>query len=327
MKQRLLSRIAATALTLCMLFAFASILAVPASAAVKITETVNLSLPKRNMSGHGYYWDNRQKTLTLDGLNIDTANEYGMKVTGGATIILKGKNYIKASKAALAIAGTVTFKGNGSLTLVSDDMGIYCYSTDDSTTIRFMSGTYNITAGGNGVHSTHTTLSFIDGVWDVTAENPEAYAINGRTLKLYGGKMTLRGAVHAALDLDVQALSLSVTAEKPALTADKTLIIKDVAISAGASADALTDTAEYAGENCVRMKSVRKDTRTSIFFGENVPRIADYGALVLFLALTAAGIGVPFLRTRQKTKRALAAAAKAEAEEEAKRKEAKRQNR
>ncbi len=325
MKYRVLSKITAMALTFCMLFTFTSLLAVPASAAVKITESVNLSLPKRNISGHGYYWDNRQKTLTLDGLNIDTDGEYGMKVTGGATVILKGKNYIKATKAALAIAGTVTFKGNGSLTLVSDDMGIYCYSTDDSTTIRFMSGTYTVTAGGNAVYSTHSTLSFVDGKWDVATENPDAFALHGRTLKLYGGKMTLTGAVHATLDLDVQALALSVTAEKAALSSDKTLQIKDVAISAGADTGSLTDTAEYTGENCVSMKSTRKDTRTSIFFGENVPRIADYGALILFLALTAAGIGVPYIRARQKTKRALAAAAAAEAEAEAARKEAKKQ--
>ncbi|MBR2848089.1 MAG: carbohydrate-binding domain-containing protein [Clostridia bacterium] len=319
MKHRTFTRIVTAALALSMLFSFTAVLVPTASAAAKLTKTVNLSLPRRDITDHGYTWDNRNATLTLDGLYIDTKDDYGLKITSGATVILKGQNYIKASRAALALAGTVTFKGSGTLTLVSDDMGIYCYSTDDSTTVRFMSGKYDIKAGGDGIYSTHSTVSFIDGDWKIQASTPENFAINGRVLKLYGGKMTMDNAVHATLHLDIQALSLSVAAEKPALTSDKNLTIADVEILAGSHADSLEELSEYSGENCVKMKSIRKDTRTSIFFGESVPRTVDHIVLVVLLALFTAGIAIPFVLNQKKTKRALAKAAEEQAAAEAKR--------
>lgn len=317
MKHLRFTRIAVMALTVCMLLSAVFVRIPSVSAATKITETVNLSRPEKNMRGPGYNWANRTDILTLDGLYIDTADEYGLKITDGATVVLKGDNYIKASGSALAIAGNVTFKGNGSLTLVSDNMGIYFYSTKDSTTARFLSGTYEITAGGHGMYSPYTAVSFVGGKWTVSAPNTEANAIEGRSFKLYGGKMTMDNAIHATVSLDVQALSLTVTAAKPALTSDKTLKILDVAMTAGDSASSLAKTEEYTGQNCVSMKSTRKDVGTSIFFGENVPRIVDYLAMILMLALIAAGIGVPFLRARKKALAARAAYEAAEAEAEA----------
>lgn len=317
MKHFRLTRITAVVLSVCMLCSALWILTPTADAAVKITQTVNLSHPEKNMRGNGYYWANRTDTLTLTDLYIDTTDEYGMKITAGATVILKGDNYIKASGVALGCAGDVIFKGDGSLTLVSDDIGLYFYATKDSATARFLSGTYEITAGGHGIYSPHSSVSFVDGKWTITAPNAEANAIEGRAFKLYGGKMTMDNAIHATVSLDIQALSLSVTAGKPALVSDKTMKIEDVALSVGAAADALTASEEYNGENCISMRSTKKNLGSSILFGEDVPQIVDILLLLVLLALITAGIAVPFIRSRQKAKRAREALAAAEAEAEA----------
>ena len=314
----------AVLLALCFLFAFAIALPQPVLAAAKITETVNATLFIRNTSGSGYYWDNRYDTLTIDGLYIDTSDEYGLKVPAGATIILKGNSYIKASHAALALAGTATFKGSGSLTLVSDNMGIYCYATDQTSVIRVLEGTYDITAGGDGIYSTNTSISFVGGKWKISAPTATAYAVNGTDLKLYGGKITADNSIHASVSLDVQAIDLTVTSEKAALSSDKALRLLDVSVSAGDTASSLSKADEYAGENCVTLRSTHKNVGKSIFFGDAVPKFVDYVVLVLILALVAAGIAVPLARTHKKAKAALAAAKAAEEEAEAARRAAKK---
>lgn len=68
------------------------------SAAKTLTEGVSILNPRQNMRGEGYFWDNPKDTLTLSDLRIDTEDEYGLKITDGATIILKGDNRIKADK-------------------------------------------------------------------------------------------------------------------------------------------------------------------------------------------------------------------------------------
>ncbi|MBQ8747528.1 MAG: carbohydrate-binding domain-containing protein [Clostridia bacterium] len=307
-------RLSAAITAICLLFAVTALFSTPALAAVKITDTVNATLFTRDTEGHGYFWDNRYDILTLDDLYIDTTAEYGLKVPAGATVILKGDSYIKASRAALALAGAVTFKGTGSLTLVSDDMGIYCYATDKSSVIRFLDGTYTVTAGGDGIYSTHSSLSFVDGKWTINA--PDAYAVNGTELKLYGGEITAEGAIHASHLLDIQAIRLRVTADTAALTSDKTMKITDVSISAGDSAEALTKKESYSGENCVSLLSTRSHAGESIFFGESVPKAVDYVVLVAFAALITAGIAIPFARARKKAQRALAESAKRQAEAE-----------
>ena len=310
----MLKRLSAAITAICLLFAVTALFSTPALAAVKITDTVNATLFTRDTEGHGYFWDNRYDILTLDDLYIDTAAEYGLKVPAGATVILKGNSYIKASPAALALAGAVTFKGTGSLTLVSDDMGIYCYATDKSSVIRFLDGKYTVTAGGDGIYSTHSSLSFVDGEWTINA--PDAYAVNGTELKLYGGEINAEGAIHASLLLDIQAIRLRVTADTTALTSDKTMKITDVSVSAGDSAETLTKKESYSGENCVSLLSTRSHAGESIFFGESVPKAVDYVVLVAFAALITAGIAIPFARARKKAQRALAEAAKRQAEAE-----------
>ena len=309
MKHAHFSRAAVWMLALCLILPLLPLFASPAAAAAKITETVNLSRPQKNMSGSGYYWSNREDTLTLDGLYIDTADDYGLRIPDGATVILKGKNYVTASKAAVTCAGNVNFKGSGSLILTSESgMGFYFYSTDDSTVARFLEGTYSVRSALDAIHSEYTTVSIVGGKFDLSASSPDAFAVNGRTVRLYGGSITAANAVYASLTLDIQALALRVTSSKPALSAGKNLILKNVAVTAGASESAMQKAESYSGENCVSLKSTANKLGTSVLFGENVPMFVDILTVLVLVLLIAAGIAAPFLRARRKARKALAEA-------------------
>lgn len=295
-----------------LLVPFASAAVYEADAVVTITKSINLTNPRMNMTGAGYAWMNLDKTLTLDGLYIDTSDEYGMRIPDGATVILKGNNYIRAASYAMGIPGNVTFKGNGTLTLVGGDAGLYFYSTDDTTIARIMGGNFKITAGGVGIRSEYTTLSVTKGIFDIDALAKDGVAILGRTLKLHGGKFTAQGPITASQNLEIRAANLSVAADRAALSANRKLTLKDVSLSVGNTADDLRKADGYNGENCIRVKSAANLLGESVLFGEAVPMFADILVIVALAALVAAGIGLPLLRAHRRSKRALAAAAEAE---------------
>lgn len=295
-----------------LLVPFASAAVYEADAVVTITKSINLTNPRMNMTGAGYAWMNLDKTLTLDGLYIDTSDEYGMRIPDGATVILKGNNYIRAASYAMGIPGNVTFKGNGTLTLVGGDAGLYFYSTDDTTIARIMGGNFKITAGGVGIRSEYTTLSVTKGTFDIDVPAKDGLAILGRTLKLHGGKFTAQGPITASQNLEIRAANLSVAADRAALSANRKLTLKDVSLSVGNTADDLRKADGYNGENCIRVKSAANLLGESVLFGEAVPMFADILVIVVLAALVAAGIGLPLLRAHRRSKRALAAAAEAE---------------
>lgn len=295
-----------------LLVPFASAAVYEADAVVTITKSINLTNPRMNMTGAGYAWMNLDKTLTLDGLYIDTSDEYGMRIPDGATVILKGNNYIRAASYAMGIPGNVTFKGNGTLTLVGGDSGLYFYSTDDTTIARIMGGNFKITAGGVGIRSEYTTLSVTKGTFDIDVPAKDGAAILGRTLKLHGGKFTAKGPITASQNLEIRAANLSVAADRAALSANRKLTLKDVSLSVGNTADDLHKADGYNGENCIRVKSAANLLGESVLFGEAVPMFADILVIVALAALVAAGIGLPLLRAHRRSKRALAAAAEAE---------------
>ena len=282
--------------------------------AAAITKSVNLTNPRKNMAGAGYTWMNLEKTLTLDGLYIDTDDEYGMRIPDGATVILKGKNYIRASVYALGVPGNVTFKGNGSLTLIGDT-GLYFYSTDDTTVARILGGTFQITATHVGIRSEYTSLSVTAGKFALDVSAEDGHAILGRTLKLHGGKFTANKPITASLNLEIRAADLSVTANRPALSAQRKMTFNDVSFKVGSDEGSLKKADAYNGENCVVLKSAADLLGESVLFGESVPMFADILIVVILAALMAAGIGLPVWRAHRKSKRALAAAAEAEKKE------------
>lgn len=298
-------------ITVMLLVPFVSAAVCSAKAVVTITKSVNLTNPRMNMSGAGYSWMNLDKTLTLEGLHIDTNDEYGMRIPDGATVILRGNNYIRATSYAMGIPGNVTFKGNGTLTLIGGDTGMYFYSTDDTTIARIMGGNFKISSGGVGIRSEYTTLSVTDGTFEIDVPVKNADAILGRTLKLHGGKFTAKGAITASQNLEIRAANLSVTADKPALSANRKLSFNDVSLSVGNSESTLAKADSYNGECCVRIKSAANLLGESVLFGASVPMFVDILVIVVLAALVAAGIGLPLLRAHRKSQQALAAAKEA----------------
>ncbi|MBQ8401743.1 MAG: hypothetical protein IJX14_07435 [Clostridia bacterium] len=285
-------------LTICLTFALLLPCALlPVSAAdsgVTITETVNIAQANKNMEGHGYSWANRYDILTLDGIRLDTASDYGLRLPKNCTVILEGDNYITAAKYALSCAGTVVFKGDGKLTLEAGEIGMYLYAEDGTQKVRLLDGTYEIHAGDYGVYSIASDFSFVDGSMSITVDNAEGAAVSGRIVNLLGGSFKADNAVEASHMLIVDGVDLDVTAPRAAFSS-KNLTVEDIALTSGGSAiEAYTDQTQISG------KSTAKDVRPSVIFGENVSGVVDYICLVLVIAGIAALIVIPVLRARKK---------------------------
>ena len=319
MRTHVFSRIPGALRTTCLILTAILLLlptfvcAIPqADAADVITEPVNLTNPRKNMYGSGYKWMNLENTLTLSGLRIETDGEYGMRIPSDATVILEGDNYISAESFALGCPGNVTFKGNGSLTLIARDTGLYFYSTDDATTVRVLGGSYYISSGDVGIRALAGTLSVIDGKFEIDALNGDGYAINGRNVKLHGGKIKANNTI-TALNLEIRDADITVHAPKAAFFATKKLTFHDVSYKVGDTEASLKKADAYNGENCVALTSAADILGESVLFGESVPMFVDILTVVLLAALVAMGIGLPLWRSHRRSQRALAAAAEAEA--------------
>ena len=285
-------------LTICLTFALLIPCAVlPVSAAsggVTITETVNIAQANKNMEGHGYSWANRYDILTLDGIHLDTASDYGLRLPKNCTVILEGDNYIKAAKYALSCAGTVVFKGDGKLTLEAGEIGMYLYSEDGTQKIRLLDGNYEIHAGDYGVYSIASDFSFVDGSMDITVDNTDGAAVSGRIVNLLGGSFKANNAVEASHMLIVEGLDVDVNAPRAAF-ASKNLTVRDIALTSGGAA-----VEEYADQAQVSGKSTAKTSRPSVIFGENVPGAVDYICLVVAIVGIAAAIVGPILHSKKK---------------------------
>lgn len=326
MRKRILSSLPGAIRAAC-LFLIAAVLVLPiiacaipkADAAAVITEPVNLSNPRKNMAGNGYQWMNLENTLTLSGLRIETDGEYGMRIPSDATVILEGDNYISAESFALGCPGNVTFKGNGTLTLVARDTGLYFYSTDEATTVRILGGNYHITSGDVGIRALAATVSVTGGKFTIDAPNADGYAISGRNVKLYGGKITANNTV-TALNLEIRNADISLEAPKAAFLATKKLTFHDVSFQVGAEKASLKKADSYNGENCVALKASANIWGESVLFGAGVPMFVDILIVAAMAALVAMGVGLPLWRAHRRSKRALAAASEAEAAERSEKK-------
>ncbi len=287
-------------LTLALLVSVIGLPVTASSANVTITETVNIAQANKNMEGHGYSWANRYDILTLDGIHLDTTSDYGLRLPKNCTVVLKGDNYIKASRYAMSCAGTVVFKGDGKLTLEAGEIGLYIYAEDGTQKVRLLDGTYEIHAGDYGVFSTASDFSFVDGSMHITVDNEEGAAVSGRIVNLLGGSFTANNAVEASHMLIVEGVNLDITAPKAALSA-KNLTVEDIALTAGGAA-----IAEYADQTQINGRSTAKRVRPSVIFGENVNGVVDYVCLAAAILLLAALVVVPVLRKKKKAAALLA---------------------
>lgn len=259
---------------------------------VTISETVNVAAARQNMHGHGYEWANRTSTLTLDNCNIVTKSDYGMKLPGECTVILKGNSHICAEKYALSCAGNVIFKGNGTLTLEAGDYGIYLISQDDTTKVRILSGEYKITAGKCGVYSEYTDFSLVGGSFEVNTTDEDSRAISGRAVNLVGGSFKSNSTVEAAHTLLCDSVDLRIKSSDSALIA-KNLTVRNILFD---GAD------EYAGENEIVGHATKRWHAKSILFAD-APGWVDYALLAAVLAVLAACVVLPILHGKRKRKK------------------------
>lgn len=285
-------------LVLCLLLGL-GILPVLADDPVTITTTLNIAQANKNQRGHGYEWHNRTDVLDLNGLYLDTTNDYGLRLPKDCTVNITGTNYIKASKYALSCAGTVVFKGSGKLILDAGEAGIFIYTEVGTDKVRLLEGEYEIHSAKYGVLSTAADFSFVDGKMTITVDDADGAAVSGRIVNLLGGTFTANNAVEASHMLTVKGINLDVNANRAAFSS-KNLTVSDIALTAdGASI------AEYAGQSSVKGTSTLKRVRTSVIFGENVNGAIDYVCLVVLLCGIAAAVIVPILRHKKKVQKLL----------------------
>ena len=291
-------RVLSGLLVLCLLLGL-GILPITADDPVTITTTLNIAQANKNQRGHGYEWHNRTDVLDLNGLYLDTTNDYGLRLPKDCTVNITGTNYIKASKYALSCAGTVVFKGSGKLILDAGEAGIFIYTEVGTDKVRLLEGEYEIHSAKYGVLSTAADFSFVDGKMTITVDDADGAAVSGRIVNLLGGTFTANNAVEASHMLTVKGINLDVSANRAAFSS-KNLTVSDIALTAdGASI------AEYAGQSSVKGTSTLKRVRTSVIFGENVNGAIDYVCLVVLLCGIAAAVIVPILRHKKKVQKLL----------------------
>lgn len=304
-----------------------ALFAIPVSAKTVHKNTISFIGINKNQSGAGYDWDNYHNVLTLDGLNIKTNDDYGLKIhdesdytpstssiNSATTVILKGDNYIEAKKAAIFIEGKVVFKGSGTLTLVSET-GIFCSSADKTDSLSIIGGNYKITTTGIGIVSDFHRVSFSN--CKVTVKTSSDIAIKAQTITT-GAKtvITANGSISGKDKIQIESSTVTVNAKNAALISDKPVIFASVTVKAGDSSSTLTDidleNSSYNGQKSVKIISNYDGQKKSLFFGDDVPRYVDIIVMVLGVVIIACAIALPILR---KKKKAQAAIAKRDAEQ------------
>ncbi len=314
--KRILSLIIAL-ITVSALFTFA----LPVSAKSIHKSTVNLIGINQNASGAGYEWDNYESTLTLNGLNIKTSDDYGLKISDGATVILKGNNVIKAKKAAIFLQAKVVFKGNGTLTLVSEN-GIFCSSADKTDSLSILGGTYKITSSGIGIVSDFHRVSFAN--CKITVKTSNDVAIKAQSITT-GAKtvITANGSISGKDKIQIESSSITVNAKDAALVSDN-LVFSKIKLKAGESSKSLSvidlDKASYEGQKSVKIISKYDGQKKSLFFGNDVPRYVDVIVMILGIGGVVCAVVLPVLHKKKKAQEAIAKRDAEEAESKTKKK-------
>ncbi len=284
---------------LCAVLIFWVFLPFHASAAKTLTKTVDLATIRQAARGEGYYWSNRDKTMTFTNLNMVTEDDYGFRFPSNATLILNGDNYISAKLVAIAGQDNLKIKGSGTLTLVSD-VGIKMVSPELTSSLTFISGKITINAVSSGVLSEFPTVTLGNAdlsiqVSDQTAGN----AISAYSVMLNNGRLTANAPVVSANHLSCGGCDLTINASRSALVAKEITIGEGNAINVGESASSLTSAKEYKGEASISLVPTRS-RKTSLILGDGYSVVWDYLILTLAVLLLAAFITLPILYKQRK---------------------------
>ncbi len=265
-----------------------------------ITSTLNIAATNQNSKGNGYVWDNLNCILTLTDCEINTEDDYGLKLPANSVVELNGNNIIKASVTGIHCLSSVTFSGSGTLTVIAGNAGIICASTSVKDTVRFRSGKLSISSDNYGIYSENAILSFTGAEVSIHAAG---YSVYGNDLQFVSGTLDMTSSVNAKGKAEFSGANVTVTSDSAAVTAVRGISISGCNVSVGSSPEALSAAESYNGESCLKLVSTVKNVKTSKLFGENIPAFVDYIVVILLVLLIAAVIIVPIYIKARKTKR------------------------
>lgn len=126
------SRIMAIALIFSLVSSMLPLGSAPLASAAELTKTADFVTSYAtavSTLGAGASWNNFTKTLTLNNVNITSSADKAIILPAESTVILQGDNYISGTGSGTAYnsmiriysSGSITFKGEGSLTIKSGD--------------------------------------------------------------------------------------------------------------------------------------------------------------------------------------------------------------
>ena len=293
-----------------------------------ILETVNLIFTNRNKKGAGYSWDNINKTMTLTNATIDTTDSYGLRLPEDCTLVLEGKNIIRASGCALSLEGNLTVKGSGSLTLHSDGYGINASSTDMNKKLTFVSGSVTVNSKGDGIYSEYAQVTQNDRAKLEINAGEGAYAVNARQVKLLGGSFKSNASVFSR-DIKVADIKLNITSSASAFIIDgasddapyEKIKLSDVKLTAGESESAASLCESYSGQKYVSTTPHKKYTKASLALewitGKEISGTGyvDFILIGVGVLVVGAFIATPYILNKKDKQKIEAAKAAAREEE------------
>ncbi len=262
--------------------------------------TLNFGDASKNLRGDGYEWNNPDRILTLSNLSIDTTDDFGLKLPENCTVVLKGKNTVKAARFGIGVPGSVVFEGDGSLTVEAEESAVYNYSYSDNHKMRFAGGTVVLKAA-TPLLADRAEVSVTGGKLELISSADTA--ANTRVLSISGGQLTAEGVLYAKHLLSIDRAEVKASADSAVLVSGNILKTENVTLRAASAPDSLSEVDSYSGESAIETVPERKAARNSILFGDGVPITVDYLLLAAALLLVAAAIVVPILRKRARVRR------------------------
>lgn len=261
-----------------------------------LDSSVNLINVIKNESGEGYAWDNKYRTLTLTNVNIDTDDLYGLRLPDDATVILIGDNYIKASHAAVQCVGNTTFKGEGSLTLSSGNIGIFINTANSRKNVKIVSGNFNFITDNSAIYSEHIPLSIADCNINIQSKNT---AVLGWSVAINHAKIISDAPIIATNNLLVSDSDIDITANSPAFVSQKGRIeLNKMRLSSkGDSID------KYNNEFVISTTGNVEHYTKSVLFGSGVKIWVDYVLVIGIIVLVCAIIFIKIYSQKIKDKK------------------------
>ncbi len=308
MKNRIFSLILSVALLITL-----ALFALPASGAA-YGETLNLANVQANQKGDGYFWNNMTSTLTLDGFELSTSADFGMKLPEGATVELVGTNKISGGKYGIGCPGSVTFTGNGTLVAEGGTYAVYSYTANENHKLRFDGGKLFLKGGVDAVFSESAVISVTGSSLELKAG--DGHGIKGRVIASTGGSVVSDAPIHATHEVSISRTEIEVSGRgKAAITSDNILKLENVKILTGSNADSLNEKDVYSGEVFLQTVPISESARGSILFGEGTPITVDYLLLTAAVILIACALVLPILHRKNKVKKMYASLSAENSEE------------